>query len=259
MKKLFLYCLVLSLSACRCNETDDNGAVVNLNFKAQFAGQPLILEDYDNSLPYPLGYNFRLTRLRFFISDVTLLRGNEEFPILDVADVDFSRHQRQVATAADGENVNINQAPIGTYDGIRFGIGLNATQNNSSPSDFPSSSPLQDHYWESWSSYIFSEVEGQADINQDNTFSRSFLMHIGRNEFYRTKTFMTPITVSAASTTTIVFPLDAERLFYNATDTVDLRTDYRTQSPEPNTPAQQQEYNLSVRIVDNLPSAIQVQ
>ncbi len=223
----FLVLLIISFtfSACIKDEVEPCDAVsLDLVFKGNYAGETLLIDEL-TEYSYFDNAPIRISNVRFFISDVTLLKDGVETAILDVADVDFTQNHRNPTEAAEGQSIQISNLEAGEYDGIRFGIGLNATQNASIPSSFAANHPLgndNNEYWGGWNSYIFSKVEGRQDINEDTNFE-SFTYHIGFDQLYRSKAFSKTISLNEDDCTTeLVFNVDVQKLFTDGTTNVDI-------------------------------------
>ncbi|MBK9013934.1 MAG: hypothetical protein IPM82_07520 [Saprospiraceae bacterium] len=72
MKK-FLFLLIAAAGIFSCNDDDQPAAdstTVNLNFKAEYDGSPLVLYQ---ALDYPDGKQIRMQNFNFFVSNITLL------------------------------------------------------------------------------------------------------------------------------------------------------------------------------------------
>ena len=110
-----------------------------------------------------------------------------------------------------GISFNIGDIPPGDYTGIRVGIGLNSELNSTNPGDYAAGHPLSDNYWSAATGYIFSKIEGNADLNGDNNFSEGITYHSGANEFYQEKTFNKVIRVPEGGTVELQFKVDLQR------------------------------------------------
>ncbi len=263
MKPYFLLTILgISLCIASCGEEQcpveqaPDNTVLELNFRAEADGQPIW---YFKDLAYPLGSTrFRFSLLRFFLGDITLLGPNGDTTVLDIHNVDFSLNQSDQATADLGETVRIRAAPVGTWTGIRFGIGVPGDLNRLTPADFPAGHPLVNpsEYWDAWNSYIFAKVEGQADLDGDGDYSddnRSFLYHSGNQSQYVTLTFEQPLEIKACQTTRLEFGLDVPHLFYNATDTLDMVNNTFNHAGDPNDP----DFAFTLFLMENFRAALQ--
>lgn len=197
---------VFLLSAC--NGTPDPvlppASNLTITFKPLYDGQPL--EKYKN-YGYA-GYPVLFTRFNTYLSDITLLKGNEEVRISDIEWVDFTPDLAPDNFAVEVPVVFKN-VPDGDYTGIRIGYGVRADLNAKRPNNFASTHPLsrENEYWLGWNSYIFTKVEGKADFDNSGAFGTSLVYHCGSDAVYRTFTFNTPISVQQGATATVSFDL----------------------------------------------------
>jgi hypothetical protein len=203
------------------------------------------------------GRNMNIQNLRFFLSKVTLINATGETPVLDIAEVNFYKHQAMQSTAPDGEPVTLNNITPGHYTGIRFSIGVDSATNATTPNDHISSlSPLHDgaNYWEHWRSYIFAKVEGQVDTGTiPPVYSLIFTYHTAKNALYRTKTINKTFDIIAGQSNRLDLRLDIRKLLQN----VDLVNESYAETPNPTDPVSIAQYNLSVKIANNLIGAIE--
>lgn len=179
-----------------------------ITFKAQYGGQPLEkYKNYDYST-----YKVHFSRFNMYLSDITLLKGNQEFKISDIDWVDFTPDQASNNLAVDVP-ITFKKVPDGEYTGIRIGYGVSPGLNAKKPGDFSFSHPLsrESEYWSGWGSYIFNKIEGKADTDNSGAFGASLVYHCGSNAVYRDYTFNLPITVEKGAAATVAF--DLKQLF----------------------------------------------
>lgn len=258
---IFFIAMVGCFTACRENKCPVEDVPLNtkleLNFRAEAAGAPIW---FYKGLDYPLeNLPFRITLLRFFVGDVTLLGTDGDTTVLDIADLDFSLNQGAEATAAEGQSIVIANPPVGTYTGIRFGVGVPGDLNRMAPAEFLAGHPLSNpaEYWEAWQSYIFAKIEGQADANANGDYSDdnvSFLYHSGTQGQYVTLDFDRPIEIKGCETTRLDFGLDVPRLFYNDTDTLDILNNNFQHTGNPDDP----NYDITYFLMQNFGGALQL-
>jgi hypothetical protein len=256
---IFSLLAVLGLSACsddRCPvEQIPENTFLELNFRAEAQGQSIW---YFKDVDYPLGdTHIRISLLRFFLGDVTLLGPDGDTTVLDIHNVDFSLNQSDQTTADLGETVRIANPPVGLWTGIRFGIGVPGDLNRMSPADFPAGHPLSNpsEFWDAWNSYIFAKLEGQSDLDGDGDYAddnSSFLYHSGTQAQYVTLTFEEPFEVKPCQTARLDFGLDVPHLFYNATDTLDLVNNTFNHAGDPDDP----DFAFTSFVMENFRSAI---
>jgi hypothetical protein len=217
MKKYSFYLLLILLviSSCKDKEvvTPVENPTITSNFKLTFQGSP-----FSMNKRYSVNATTTIfTRLSFFISNVVLISPSGETKLADVSFLDLSTLDQNNSTA--GINLNLGTAPAGTYTAIRLGIGLDNTHNAKRPSEYTVGNILAENaqYWDSWSSYIFSKMEGNLDADGDGTLETGITLHTGGSNVYKEFTLQKPITIKTGSSNNINFSLDLETLL-TATD-----------------------------------------
>src|SRR5690606_5127759 len=146
----------LLLSSCEYKNLEDLNATVELNFKANYDDELLLLEkEYlygDDNMP------IKFSQFNFYIADVALIReSGTAAELIDIGFVDFPYDLNQARDAEKGQVIQLKGIPTGKYVGIRIGFGVPAALNATKPNNYPSSNPLSmaSHYWDGWNSYIF--------------------------------------------------------------------------------------------------------
>ncbi len=206
---LLLLLASLFISACK---DDDGGQITpqnnfTLTFKATWDGQPL--EKYKN---YPYGDRVVLfDKFNTYLSELTLLRGSETLKLSDVERVDFTPDLAPNDKFA--EVSYLYSVPDGDYDGLKIGYGVKADLNAKNPADFPPGHPLfgESDYWSGWKSYIFTKIQGEVDLNDDDATETNIFYHCGSDAVYNTETFVKSIPVSG--TGSLVVEFDLKKLF----------------------------------------------
>ncbi len=158
------------------------GNKFTLNFNLEYDNEILRM---NNAYTYPSGEQFELSRFDMYISNLTLINGNEEQLLEDFDYLKMTETYEDPALAAEGYNYSVAGLEDGNYDAIRFNIGLTPEINSTSPSDYPVNHPLgaSSDYWPTWDSYIFTSMEGRMDLDTSNPdFEHGFALHLGSNE-----------------------------------------------------------------------------
>lgn len=199
MKKSLLFAAALFLLASCDKEVSRAGLV---DFSVQFTGvfdeSPLRM--YEQTYAYEDNMELRFQLFQFYVSDLSLIRSanNDESTVQlsDIELVSFGDVQSAVDAAA-GVTLSFTEVPAGNYVGLKMGLGVSPDLNATQPGDYSPPHPLDNHYW-SWArGYVFTKVEGNADLDGDGVFEEKLTFHIGENDYYRELVIRQPIEVSS--------------------------------------------------------------
>jgi hypothetical protein len=184
---------------------------VDLNIKAFYDTENLVLGNFYD-YPDSVGSKIKFNTLIFFISDIQLA---DDLSISEAILWDFSKNHSSAMTAPNGEKYSIKNVPVGDYEKIEFGVGVNAALNATNPADYASDEALSNTsmYWDWRGSYIFAMVEGELDTNGDGQGDVPFLYHMGSDAMFKDASFSDAITVEKNGTTTINLKLNAKDIF----------------------------------------------
>lgn len=260
MKKFFLsgfvaILTVLLVSSC---EDDASTGTVNLNFKATYGGNPLVMYQ---PLAYPDDQNIRFQTFNFFISDITLVGedGTSDAEFSDVEFLDFSNNTTE-AEAGTPQVFTKTNIPAGKYKGIRIFFGLQPSQNNADANQLSAGNPLKDHYsshfWSDWGSFIFMKIEGIYDLNNDGTFNasdRGFEHHPGTDEVLSSVVLNKAITVEAGQPTDLHFLVDLLEVYKMGGSTLDLTDPLNKDTQD------QEDLPLAIAFMTSLAGAISLE
>jgi hypothetical protein len=214
-----------------CGKEDKTGSV-EIAFMAQYGNSPLVLlSDYD----YAGNQKIRFSHLDYYISDLELVMENGDVAALseiDLIDLDFSSAQQSVA----GNSRLYLDIPAGKYNKIRFGVGVKPSLNTTQPSDHLSSNPLSEssHYWEGWTSYIFSKTEGNLDQDGDGIYDLGFTIHSGSSDvvdLYRSLEAQPSFEVVDGEMRSIQLILDYRKLLAVDEEGLDIASTPHTNDP----------------------------
>jgi len=191
--------VLLLMSGCK----EETGSL-RLNFVGNYGNDPLVLGE---ELAYYPDYGIRMLESDFFISEVALTKGSDVMTVAEIDFVNFTDNNFNLENAIAGINLDYDNIEAGTYDGIRFGIGVPGDKNMTLPRDYPSSSPLSNtsYHWEAWDSFIFAKYAGQVE-------GQGFFFHTGTDPLYRTVTLDTEIVITGSNTSTVKINLDHKKL-----------------------------------------------
>ena len=202
----------LFLASCTDKGGDSpNPTSVTLTFQPTYDGQALETNKEYNYGTFPVVF----TRFNLYLSDITLLKGTEEFKLSDVEYVNFTPDNATTNVAAVVTRTYANAVQAGNYTGIRVGFGVKPDLNAKKPADFSPGTPLyqESEYWPGWKSYIFSKVEGYAYPGGSGTAVLDLTYHCGGDQCYKTFTFNHDIVVSENSGGKVTLNMDLKKLF----------------------------------------------
>jgi hypothetical protein len=193
-----LLLLLGSLFFAACKDYDGGTEVLGTDFSLTFRS------DYDGAqLEKGKDYVYNGHPLHFtvhtlFLSDVTLLKGTEEYVLTDVEFLDFLPNASPSNLSVQPKRTYKN-VPEGDYTGIRIGYGVKPAYNDRKIAEWPAGHPLANdiEYWQGWKSFIFSKIEGIGDADKNNSPDLFLVYHCGGNAVYKTFTFNQPISVKA--------------------------------------------------------------
>lgn len=260
MLRLFSWILVsLTLSGfLGCKEEDtpevSGTGIFELNLVSRVSGSPFYKEVVFENVN---GRSFYVERFQLYLSDIALINqdGTErllsEIELMDLTEPGSNKIQHGEGTYRQYE------VPTGDYAGVKFGIGVKPELNHEDPAGFPQDHPLHVFNQMNWnwaSGYRFVVIEGRIDSSANKegaSFEHPFVYHTGLDTLYRPMVYDQPdhrFTVMPGEEAQFVLELDLNRLFYNATDTLDMVADNISHTMPPGSP----EYFIAKFITDNL-------
>ncbi len=125
----------------------------------------------------------------------------------------------------------------GNFNGISFGIGLDAQQNASDPSTFEANHPLsvlQNTYWTWATKYRFIMLDGKGDGDGDSNLNDLFSYHAGDDLLYNTIQFNLPTFQLKSNTIpTIEISVDLDKVFFGTNGAIDFVSESSTHSTNP--------------------------
>ncbi|MEY3367933.1 MAG: hypothetical protein RI973_1088 [Bacteroidota bacterium] len=257
MKKLILLTFVIAASfyACQGDNENDQLVNVNLNFRAVYNGEPLVM--ISGQYTYPDGKPVKFQTFNFYVSDVVLIGedGVTETPLVDIDFIDFSENTTP-GEAARPVTIGVEKINPGTYKGLRIGFGVPAELNNAQANQLEAGHPLREtyssHFWSDWGSFIFMKLEGVYD-KDGNGFDGNdpgFGHHTGTNAVYRTVLFEQPLVLNPGESMDLNLVVDA-RKFYEQNDSfLDFSNPANLYTHNPN------DLTIANYIVDNFANAV---
>lgn len=246
MKKVLFILLAFVVVIASCDpdvEPTMTTTDLTLNFKGKVGEENLVFFKY---YPTENGDSLYLNVVHFFISDIRLVNGNEETQIEDIAVLDFVNNH--AIDSEQGETITIEGVDVGTYTGIKFGIGVDSVLNKTIPADYERSEPLANasEYWEWRETYIFGKFEGRFQAN-DGT-QTGYAYHPGTNELYRELSFNK--TIDLQIPTTVDFTIDFGEIFKQGNGYIDIANNNISHTG-------QDDLWLVTLLMDNLAEAIE--
>lgn len=217
-----LLALVFILSGCR-KEENPGKAQMKIALRAEYNGEDFSL---DSVYRDALGYRIRYDEIRFYLSELRLLKANNEWlPLLDIYLAEMS--EKRTLTF---------EIPAGSYKGIEFGVGVPAWANkDQDPTQYPNEHPLsvqgsQGMFWQWNTGYIFVKVGGKADTTgTDGAFlGHPFAFHCGEDFLYRSHQITQNFELGDQQSKQLSLTLDVGHFLHNRSDTIDLRYNYLT-------------------------------
>ncbi len=203
-------------------------ATIQLSFRAIYDGEPLVLQkeyEYQGSI-------VRFSRINFYLANLVAANDDGETELSEIQFIDLSLTHNTLPDAEKGTVMNFSRIPVGTYNLLRFGVGVPADLNKTTPSDYSTSHPLgidnSAEYWEAWNSYIFAKIEGQFDEDGSGDFDGndiSFAYHTGTDRVYEQDIeFDNVLNLNGGETTNLDFELDIKTLLsFKQGDSFDLK------------------------------------
>jgi hypothetical protein len=208
MKNYALLLLLLAAFTFNACKDEDEPVVtptdnLTITFRATYDGE--LLEKYKN---YPYGDKTILfDRFNTYLSDLALVNGATEVKLSDIEWLNFTPD-----LTSDNKSVEISykfSVPTGNYTSLKMGYGVSAPLNAKNPSNFPTDHPLyvESEYWSGWESYIFTKVQGEIDLDNNDAPETNLFYHCGSDAVYNVASINAPIVISDASNLTVEFDL----------------------------------------------------
>lgn len=249
MKKLkhawFIWIVVLlSISGCDPNP-DPAPPIVNIHFKSYFGNT-----SFDGTKVYQdgLGHRIRIDYFYTYFSNIKLIKSDGSAILVK----DFALFNMDSDPVL---SLNIESSEIAR---IEFAIGIPEEYNKDvDPTTYANSHPLsvqgsQGMFWTWNTGYIFSKMEGKADLTgtEGASLTNPFAYHAGDDPLYRTLSFEKPFTIAANESQDIIVSFHLDEIFNNADDPIDVSTDYITHTTD--------NFPLAERFINNLAASIEV-
>lgn len=231
--------LIFSSSSCKNDEpAKPTTGTLNLSF-ALYNGANTM--DWDETVAIDNVNEYRMEFMKFYLCNLYAIKTNgDEVKLKDVLIAD--------ASVENGMTFTFTLAP-GSYDKIRIGFGLDSLLNASDPVQFQPAEPLsaaQAMYWSWATKYRFVRIDAKANENGTIGSPDDILVayHPGADEFYGTREFVNPFSITAGSTSNFDIKLDMAAVFNGPGGVLNIPT-------EPQTHTEPSDYDIAVKFIAN--------
>jgi hypothetical protein len=209
--------LALSLSSCREPDVEPLPGRVVLTADFTFGGEAVEL---GATAADHLGHNLRLEGFRCYFGSVEALTEDGRVELADV----------ELYNTGDSAWWSW-ELPAGEYTGLRLGMGVPAEMNaDIDPSIYAFNHPLGvaesgGMFWTWNTGYMFTRLEGKADLTGGENFDTPFAFHVGGDPFFGVLATDESFTVEQCSA--VGFRLRGELLdgLSGTDDSIDLAVD----------------------------------
>ena len=178
------------------------GASLEITVLPRFNGEPLVFDSVTNQTA--AGQKISVTRLDFLLSDMALHRAGGTWVALTNWFAYLSAREGRTSFTLDN-------VPAGTFDRIRFQIGLPAMVNHADSAQWPAGHPLNpevNHLYWGWSrEYVFLAFEGAW---QNGGKPSGFSYHLATDS--QLMTLDLPTTFDTASPCELKLGFDVDRI-----------------------------------------------
>ena len=209
----------------------------------RFAGAPLIFDTLTNTTAG--GQQVSVTRLDFLLSNISLRRAEGD-TWLGLTNWFAFLSPREGRTSFE-----LNNIPAGTYDRVRFNVGVPSPANHGDPANYPSQHPLNPNlnglHWNWQGGYVFLAIEGQW--RGDHAGESGYSYHVANDRLLMTVEL--PVTLALNAERELDLALNVDRIFsgkHRITITDD-NTSTHSREPDP----------LTDQLRDNIQHAFSVQ
>lgn len=214
MNKLLV--ILFSFSLFTCNKENPSIPTVNVKLRVVGTFNGLPLQMYNQNYEYTDGVKIKFQLFNFYLSDLYLTTGDgietERVLLSEVVLINFSDIQ-SLSAAERGVELVFKNIPIGDYTGLQGGVGVAPRLNATGPASYPPPHPLDDNYWSWAAGYVFSKIEGNADIDNSGKFATKLTFHSGGDAYYKPVKWTKAISISKESSD-IVLIIDVKDIIW---------------------------------------------
>ncbi|MEM6398466.1 MAG: MbnP family protein [Bacteroidota bacterium] len=249
IRTLFLFSLCVLFWTCTDDDAPTEDATVTVNFRATFGNEDL--EIFSDRYDYAdQDSRLLISLFQFYMSDLQLVPTDGGEPIT-LTEIELVRWNN--STDPSELSFSYDGIPDGSYN-IQFGLGVKPELNNRNPNEFAADFVLNENeFWNENARYVFTKIEGNAELENDDMFDTALSYHLGKNDFYTTLQWPgtdATIDVSSELNNEVDFTVDILRMMAESeTSFTDFRDEANQIIHNPNSPiAAQQWSNLQQAI-----------
>lgn len=214
MNKRLLVLLSFTVFTCNNETPIVPSADVTLRVIGTFNGLPLQM--YNQNYEYTDGVKIKFQLFNFYLSDLYLTKGagpeGDKVLLSEVVLINFKDIQF-LSSSEKGVEVVFKNIPMGNYTGFQAGVGVAPRLNATGPASYPPPHPLDDNYWSWAAGYVFSKIEGNADLDNSGKFATKLTFHSGGDAFYKQVSWTKPLLISKESSE-IVLTIDVKDILW---------------------------------------------
>lgn len=222
----WLICLINGCTVKEEPPAPETKALFEFNVRPYLGNE--LLKMHQN-MPGFLGkYRINVELFKLYIADVFLIK--EDNSLLAVKDIELLDLEKTGKTQ-HGPGLYFQAAlPLGKYKGIKFGIGVPPSKNQSNPANYAREHPLsifQGTHWDWNTGYRFVMLEAKLDTSQAQNRVPIFPIayHLGTNDLFQTYEWIAPsampFEIKQHKELRFVVEMDINRWFTETANTVD--------------------------------------
>lgn len=220
MRKVFVSLMIiaiLAMASCHPHPGNSNQGTLTIKFNPMFGSNKLVSYTTYTS---PDGKYYNFQDFKVYLSRITLIYSNGT--TVDVDSLAFF-------SITDSADVSISiPAPLGSFKGIQFNIGLDSVQNAALPSNDTSNpqAAANNTFWGYANQFVFVEMDGTGDTTANS--SNVFAYHIGTDPYYAAAPpLYQNFTISGGEQTVLTLTAQVQTLFYG-NNSINILTDPQT-------------------------------
>jgi hypothetical protein len=180
MKNILYSLLITSLLLSSCDEEENlkQAGDIEMNFNLKAGTEDLVFEDktYINAA----GNQFSVSSFWMYISNITLIGAEGTVDYILENDYHLIEGSKSISDLVIG----LDSVPAGSYNAIRFSIGVDAPTNTDISAIAGELDPARAWNWNT--GYKFVSLEG--NFFPEGQEARGLIMHIGLDQNYKTLT-----------------------------------------------------------------------